>query len=268
MDKSKDKTKASIIRDWIVLVFIILLLPSFLFAIFEGIVQVNYNTIFVNLLISVIMIYSGFKYVKSFFADSLHNNQSQRFYNNPQLRNRLLILLAITVVIWGWYLSMFLAPIFNTQNNLETWVQFTSNDRSFSVSLPKTPELLPSDTGDTSDIKIRVYVSASQDGQVVYSIRKVDLPTQYRDLDPLSLLEKVSLDLWSDSSTTILEKRQGKINGYDTLDFKLSKTSDGKAYYTTVRSIWDGKAVYEIMMGTTKQDVSEFNKILESFRIN
>lgn len=156
----------------------------------------------------------------------------------------------------------------NNLNNPKEWVEFTPDDKSFTVSLPKKPGPLPEDQDDTSDIKIQVYVSASQDGQAVYSVRKVDLPMKYRSLEPYSVLGEISFGQWAGSDTSVLEKREGKVNGYDTLDFKVSMNKDGKVFYTTVRSIWDGGSIYEIMTGTKESRVEEYQKVINSFKIN
>lgn len=157
----------------------------------------------------------------------------------------------------------------NLTNNTADWVVFTPEDQSFTITFPKKPEPLLNELNfDISeDIKVQRYISASQDGQVLYSIRKIELPTRYTDADPLLVLD-IPFNLWFESGDVLLEKKQSKINGYDTMDFKLSMNKDGKIYYTTVRSIWDGKGnVYDMMIGTDQLNVPDYQKFINSFII-
>lgn len=140
MNKSQDKTKSSIIRDWIVLVFLIILLPTFLFGILEGILQANVARLFSNLLISGFIIYAGLKYVKKMFAGSVNDQQiSQKFYQNPKLRLRLIILAIIIVIVWGWYLSAFLTPFLSkNQDSVKVDVEY---QEILADNISKTEEL-------------------------------------------------------------------------------------------------------------------------------
>ncbi|MBI2057933.1 MAG: hypothetical protein HYT63_03040 [Candidatus Yanofskybacteria bacterium] len=103
-------------RDWVVLVFVILLLPSFIFGIFEGLITANYSRFFANLLLSTFAVYVGLKYVRGIFKD---RSKNQKFFKDTKIRNKMIVLVGLTIIVWGWYLSIFLSPFFEKSKSIK-----------------------------------------------------------------------------------------------------------------------------------------------------
>ena len=75
--------------DTIVLLILLLIFPSFLLGIFEGVVSGNNNTLGVNTLLVILTFYGLIKYFRKFGT----------YYRNPENRKRALKLISVVALL-------------------------------------------------------------------------------------------------------------------------------------------------------------------------
>ena len=95
-------TKQFTIWDSIVLLVLLLILTPFLLSILESIIKQDYYIFFVNLLLSIAVLWGIKKYIKKLFLN----------YKDPKTKSRTISLSVIILIIVGYFL-LCLSRFFN-----------------------------------------------------------------------------------------------------------------------------------------------------------
>jgi len=169
-----------------------------------------------------------------------------------------IIVIVITVLISGGYLSSFFSSETTTPMQAEEWTQYDFAESRFSVSLPSKP-LRSSTTTETplyDEVHIEKYQSSSGDGSS-YIVQVLTYPE-----DDTTPLEEFITRMFQ-GGPAVEDVTLTTFDGHEAADFKMDLNFNGMNVKTKGRVVRVDNALYMLMAGEASD--RQYRTFLDSF---